>query len=40
MGVGLSAMFAAAEDPQADLVSLVDDGLAQLRRPGSRRPSG
>ncbi len=30
MGVGLSAMFAAAEDPQADVVSLVDDGLAQL----------
>jgi hypothetical protein len=23
-------MFAAAEDPQADVVSLVDDGLAQL----------
>jgi AcrR family transcriptional regulator len=30
MGVGLSAMFAAAEDPQADVVSLVEDGLAQL----------
>ncbi len=30
MGVGLSAMFVAAEDPQADVVSLVDDGLAQL----------
>ena len=30
MGVGLSAMFAAAEDPAADMVSLVDEGLGQL----------
>ena len=30
MGVGLSAMFAAAEDPESDAVSLVDEGLAQL----------
>jgi AcrR family transcriptional regulator len=30
MGVGLSAMFAAAEDPEADIVSLTDEGLAHL----------
>jgi AcrR family transcriptional regulator len=30
MGVGLSAMFAAAEDPDADIVSLIDEGLGQL----------
>jgi AcrR family transcriptional regulator len=30
MGVGLSAMFAAAENPDADIVSLIDEGLAQL----------
>lgn len=30
MGVGLSVMFAAAEDPDADIVSLIDEGLAQL----------
>jgi AcrR family transcriptional regulator len=30
MGVGLSAMFAAAEDPEADILSLVDEGMAQL----------
>jgi AcrR family transcriptional regulator len=30
MGVGLSAMFAAAENPHADIVSLIDEGLAQL----------
>jgi AcrR family transcriptional regulator len=30
MGVGLSAMFAAAEDPAADLVDLFDEGLALL----------
>lgn len=30
MGVGLSAMFAASDDPEADLVSLIDEGLAQL----------
>ena len=30
MGVGLSAMFAAAERPNADIVSLIDEGLAQL----------
>jgi AcrR family transcriptional regulator len=30
MGVGLSAMFAAAEDPESDAVSLVDEGLAHL----------
>lgn len=29
-GVGLSAMFVAAEDPLTDVVYLVDDGLAQL----------
>ena len=31
LGVGLSAMFAAADDPSADLVSLIDEGLAQLQ---------
>jgi AcrR family transcriptional regulator len=30
LGVGLSAMFAAAEDPGADLVSLIDEGMAHL----------
>ena len=30
MGVGLSAMFAAAEDPGSDLVSMLDEGLAHL----------
>ena len=30
MGVGLSAMFAIAEDPDADLLSLLDEGLAYL----------
>ena len=30
MGVGLSAMFAAVEHSDADIVSLVDEGLAQL----------
>jgi hypothetical protein len=30
MGVGLSAMFAAAEDPESDAVSLVDEGLEHL----------
>jgi AcrR family transcriptional regulator len=30
MGVGLSAMFAAAEDPGSDLVSMLDEGLARL----------
>lgn len=30
LGVGLSAMFAAQEDPDADLTSLVDEGLARL----------
>jgi AcrR family transcriptional regulator len=30
MGVGLSAMFAAADDPDADVLSLLDEGLAQL----------
>ena len=29
MGIGLSAMFAAAE-PEADVVSLIDEGLAFL----------
>ena len=29
MGIGLSAMFAAA-DPEADVVSLIDEGLAYL----------
>jgi AcrR family transcriptional regulator len=30
MGVGLSAMFAAVEHSDADIVSLIDEGLAQL----------
>jgi AcrR family transcriptional regulator len=30
MGVGLSVMFAAAEDPDVDIVPLIDEGLAQL----------
>ena len=30
MGIGLSAMFAASEDPEADVVSLIDEGLAHL----------
>lgn len=30
MGVGLTAMFAAADDPDADVLSLLDEGLAQL----------
>jgi hypothetical protein len=34
IGVGLSVMFAAAEDPDADtdadIMSLIDEGLAQL----------
>lgn len=30
MGVGLSVMFAAVEDPHADIVYLIDEGLAQL----------
>lgn len=30
IGVGLSAMFAAAEDPEADLIRLLDEGMAQL----------
>ena len=30
MGVGLSAMFAAAEDPEADVISLIDEGLEHL----------
>jgi AcrR family transcriptional regulator len=30
MGVGLAAMFAAADDPGADIVSLLDEGLAHL----------
>ena len=30
MGVGLSAMFAEAEDPGSDLVSMLDEGLARL----------
>jgi AcrR family transcriptional regulator len=30
VGVGLSVMFAAADDPDADIVSLIDEGLAQL----------
>jgi AcrR family transcriptional regulator len=30
MGVGLSAMFAAADDPEADVVALIDEGLALL----------
>jgi AcrR family transcriptional regulator len=30
LGVGLSAMFAAAGNPDADVLSLLDEGLAQL----------
>lgn len=30
LGVGLSAMFTAAEDPNSDLVGLLDEGMAQL----------
>lgn len=30
MGVGLSAMFAAAEDPGSDVVSVLDEGLSRL----------
>lgn len=30
VGVGLSAMFAATEDSDADVVSLLDEGLARL----------
>lgn len=30
LGVGLSAMFAAAENPGSDVVSLLDEGLARL----------
>ena len=30
MGVGLSVMFAVAEDPDADIVFLIDEGLAQV----------
>lgn len=30
IGVGLSALFTAAQDHHADVVSLLDDGLAQL----------
>ena len=30
LGVGLAAMFAWAEDPEADIVSLVDDAMARL----------
>lgn len=30
MGVGLAAMFAAADDPEADIVSLIDEGMANL----------
>src|SRR5918994_149802 len=30
LGVGLSAMFVAAGDPDADVLSLLDEGLAQL----------
>ena len=30
LGVGLSAMFVAADNPNADIVSLIDEGLAQL----------
>ena len=29
-GVGLSAMFAAADDPGADVASLIDEGMANL----------
>lgn len=30
MEVGFSVMFKVAEDPEADTVSLIDEGLAQL----------
>jgi hypothetical protein len=30
LGVGLSVMFAAAEDPNADVASLMVEGLEQL----------
>jgi AcrR family transcriptional regulator len=30
MGVGLSAMFAAVDDPEADVAALIDEGLAHL----------
>lgn len=30
IGVGLSAMFAAAENPESDVVSLIDQGMAEL----------
>lgn len=30
MGVGLSAMFAAADDQGADVASLIDEGMANL----------
>lgn len=30
LGVGLSAMFAATEDPNADIVSLIDEAMSQL----------
>jgi hypothetical protein len=30
IGVGLSAMFAAADDPDADIISLIDTMMAQL----------
>jgi len=30
LGVGLSAMFAAVEDPDADIVALIDEGMAYL----------
>jgi hypothetical protein len=30
VGVGLSVMMAAAEDPSADMVALMDAGLAHL----------
>jgi len=30
MGIGLSAMFAADDDPEADAVSLIDEGLEYL----------
>ena len=29
-GVGLSAMFAATEDPRADVVSLIAEAMSQL----------
>jgi hypothetical protein len=30
IGVGLSAMFAAADDPSADLVVMIDEAMAHL----------